>query len=191
MVGAWSGARGHWRPLALLLLRCCHCYCWALLLGAAAAAALLPPLLGAAAACRLWPASPRPLPAHAFPLALPVAAVEYIAAFLLLTTWLVPFAFFLGMSGDNAVLPGVSEVQQRWRGDAVLLQTSRCPLPLCRPVADTMVRRPLGGPSNPAALHSAPSRAAGGRLSLLCGQQRQQRQLATAHPQRAACGGGA
>lgn len=32
--------------------------------------------------------------------------VEYIAAFLLLTTWLVPFAFFLGMSGDNAVLPG-------------------------------------------------------------------------------------
>ncbi|PSC71623.1 Transmembrane adaptor Erv26 [Micractinium conductrix] len=32
--------------------------------------------------------------------------MEYIAAFLLLTTWLVPFAFFLGMSGDNAVLPG-------------------------------------------------------------------------------------
>ncbi|KAI3428263.1 hypothetical protein D9Q98_006642 [Chlorella vulgaris] len=32
--------------------------------------------------------------------------VEYIAAFLLMTTGLVPFAFFLGMSGDNAVLPG-------------------------------------------------------------------------------------
>lgn len=31
--------------------------------------------------------------------------VEYIAAFLLVTTWLVPFAYFLGMSGDNAVLP--------------------------------------------------------------------------------------
>jgi hypothetical protein len=35
-------------------------------------------------------------------------AVEYIAAFLLVTTALVPFAFFLGISGDNAVLPGVS-----------------------------------------------------------------------------------
>ena len=34
-------------------------------------------------------------------------AVEYIAAFLLITTGLVPFGFFLGMSGDNAVLPGV------------------------------------------------------------------------------------
>ncbi|PRW56590.1 Transmembrane adaptor Erv26 [Chlorella sorokiniana] len=32
--------------------------------------------------------------------------VEYIAAFLLLTTWLVPFAFFLGMSGDYTTLPG-------------------------------------------------------------------------------------
>lgn len=38
----------------------------------------------------------------------PPPAVEYIAAFLLITTGLVPFAFFLGMSGDNAVLPGVS-----------------------------------------------------------------------------------
>lgn len=35
-------------------------------------------------------------------------AVEYIAAFLLLTTFLVPFAFFLGMSGDYTTLPGVS-----------------------------------------------------------------------------------
>lgn len=34
--------------------------------------------------------------------------MEYIAAFLLITTGLVPFAFFLGISGDNAVLPGVS-----------------------------------------------------------------------------------
>lgn len=34
--------------------------------------------------------------------------VEYIAAFLLLTTFLVPFAFFLGMSGDYTTLPGVS-----------------------------------------------------------------------------------
>lgn len=32
--------------------------------------------------------------------------VEYIAAFLLLTTFLVPFAFFLGMSGDYTTLPG-------------------------------------------------------------------------------------
>lgn len=33
--------------------------------------------------------------------------MEYIAAFLLLTTFLVPFAFFLGMSGDYTTLPGV------------------------------------------------------------------------------------
>lgn len=32
--------------------------------------------------------------------------VEYILAFLLVTTWLVPFGFFLGMAGDQAVLPG-------------------------------------------------------------------------------------
>jgi len=32
--------------------------------------------------------------------------VEYICAFLLVTTWLVPFVFFLGMAGDQSVLPG-------------------------------------------------------------------------------------
>ena len=32
--------------------------------------------------------------------------VEYVLAFLLVTTWLVPFAFFLSMAGENAVLPG-------------------------------------------------------------------------------------
>ena len=32
--------------------------------------------------------------------------VEYIVAFLLVTTWLVPFGFFLGMAGDQSVLPG-------------------------------------------------------------------------------------
>lgn len=43
--------------------------------------------------------------------------MEYIAAFMLVTTGLVPFAFFLGMSGDNAVLPGVSRLcAAGWRG---------------------------------------------------------------------------
>lgn len=32
--------------------------------------------------------------------------VEYVLAFMLVTTWLVPFAFFLSMAGENAVLPG-------------------------------------------------------------------------------------
>lgn len=32
--------------------------------------------------------------------------VEYIVAFLVVTTWLVPFIYFLSMAGDQAVLPG-------------------------------------------------------------------------------------
>lgn len=32
--------------------------------------------------------------------------VEYILAFLLISTWLVPFGLFLSMAGDQAVLPG-------------------------------------------------------------------------------------
>jgi hypothetical protein len=32
--------------------------------------------------------------------------IEYILAFMLVTSWCVPFVFFLSMAGDQAVLPG-------------------------------------------------------------------------------------
>ena len=82
------------------------------------------------------------------PLWLP-AAVEYIAAFLLLTTFLVPFAFFLGMSGDYTTLPGVSrEALRSERRDT------------CRPPA---ARRRASPPAPPALLPLGCRRAAHGR----------------------------
>jgi hypothetical protein len=35
-----------------------------------------------------------------------VYSLEYIAAFMLVTTWVVPFGMFLGLAGDQSVLPG-------------------------------------------------------------------------------------
>ncbi|KAI7839316.1 hypothetical protein COHA_007014 [Chlorella ohadii] len=49
--------------------------------------------------------------------------VEYIAAFLLLTTFLVPFAFFLGMSGDYTTLPGAGGWVPTPSGGAALQRT--------------------------------------------------------------------
>ena len=47
---------------------------------------------------------------------------EYIGAFLLVTTWTVPFLLFLSLAGDQAVLPGAAGV----------LGAAACSSPACR-----------------------------------------------------------
>lgn len=100
-----------------------------------------------------------------------------MAAFLLLTTWLVPGAFFLGISGDYTTLPGVSEralplgtergeQQQQQRGMGSRLRDAlRWWLPVGRPLSGLPLRvrpsiLPAPHPSPQAGGHAYTSPAA-------------------------------